>query len=640
MASKNKPKSDSKKSNRTTQQHSDQNLTDVEQEADAASDTDALAPEQEHTDKDADDFATVAIEDKTELELPPDLSEPEEATDAEIDDDKTVIMPPAKGFIENSDTSPEPNIKKTKIGMSPAVRETVESQQERAHKQQSVTQPSASKQTKIGPGMLLKGRYDLFEKLGEGGMGVVYKALDRRDVEAGNTIFIAIKVLNDEYKSNPDVLKALHSEARKTQQLAHPNIITVFDFDRDSDAVFMTMEYMNGATLDYLIKSNPNGMNLKDALHIIEQLGNALSYAHSNLVIHCDFKPGNIFVDRANHVKILDFGIARLSSLTQANRFDAGILGALTPAYASLEMLQGEPPDPRDDIYAFACVIYELLTGKHPFNRNDARRAKYNNQKPKEIKSLNRKQWQALKKALAFDRAQRTRSIEDLIHGLHSRNDTWVYALGGIAVAAGLAFYFSDLYLPGMQPAKQNETEQTVNTDRFTDRTGESDTIVSSSTFPPQDTTAKKPMETSVAGKNKLDILPSQQQTKVALGKIKVWTAKSRYKIGENLEVNFTVDKPMYVRVALIDSNGEVTELFPNPYQENNFCQPGKEYQIPPKNSDLELTIFGPAGVDKIRAIAKPKPFTSELMKFSKSGELIGTDKDAVIIGATEYRIR
>ncbi len=569
------------------------------------------------------DFATIANEDKTELETPSLLNNDKLSSEDEFDQDKTVILPPDK---QHSVISGVPAAtqkpKKTKLGMPPGVREAAASKQQN---QSSKSTEESSNEPKVGPGKVLKGRYDLFEKLGEGGMGVVYKALDRRDVEAGNTIFIAIKVLNDAYKSNPDVLKALHSEARKTQQLKHPNIITVFDFDRDDDAVFMTMEYMNGATLDYMIKSNPNGLKFKDVISVIDQLGHALSFAHSNRVIHCDFKPGNIFIDRANNAKILDFGIARVSSLTQANRFDAGILGALTPAYASLEMLQGDDPDPRDDIYAFACVIYELLTGRHPFNRNDARRAKYNNQKPKEIKSLNRKQWHALKKALAFDRAQRSKNIEELLNGLHGRNDTWLYALGGVVVAAGVGLYISNTNLPNMSEdsaSKPDKTEIPVKTPEL-----------SSEIDKEPNERISKPVTAVVKPIQK----PEPYQN---LGKIKVWTEKSRYKIGDNLQVNFSVEKPMYVRVALIDSNGEVTQLFPNPYQENNYCQPGIEYQIPPKNSDLELTIFGPTGVDHITAVAKPKQFSAEVMKFSKTGKLIGTDKQGLVIGSVEYRIR
>ena len=251
----------------------------------------------------------------------------------------------------------------------------------------------------IVPGSVLKDRFELLEVIGRGGMGTVFKALDRRDIEAGQSSFLAIKVLNNEYKTDPDVLKALHSEARKTQQLAHPNIVTVYDFDRDGDSVFMTMEFMEGVSLDKVIKTNPHGLKVHEAHIIIDQMGTALAYAHSQLVIHSDFKPANVFIDRNERVKVLDFGIARLADIARLSGFDAGILGGLTAAYASLEMLQGEPPDPRDDIYALACVVYELLTGKHPYNRESAKQAKNKNLRPERKNPLiknNGKHWKKL----------------------------------------------------------------------------------------------------------------------------------------------------------------------------------------------------------------------------------------------------
>ena len=233
-----------------------------------------------------------------------------------------------------------------------------------------------SDKTKIsGTGSLLKNRFDLLEVIGSGGMGTVFKSLDRRDIEAGNSAFIAIKVINDEYKNDSDLLKALHSETRKTQALAHPNIVTVYDFDRDGDTVFMTMEFIDGAPLDKVIKTNPKGMSPNKAMKIISKMAQALIYAHSKNIIHLDFKPSNVFVDLKNHVKVFDFGIARLANSAFSRGFDASVLGGLTPSYASLEMFKNETPDPRDDLYALACVSYELLSGQHPFNRASAETA-------------------------------------------------------------------------------------------------------------------------------------------------------------------------------------------------------------------------------------------------------------------------
>lgn len=273
----------------------------------------------------------------------------------------------------------------------------------------------------ITTGSVLKNRFELLEVIGHGGMGVVYKAIDRRDIEAQHCLFLAIKVLNDEFEDDADLLKALHGEARKTQQLAHPNIVNVFDFDRDGSIVFMTMEYINGISLETLIKSKAAGVGTKETVKIVNQMASALIYAHSRHIIHSDFKPSNVFINDDNQVKVLDFGIARVVKNEQHSvSFDAGVLGGLTPAYASLEMLCDEEPAPADDIYALACVTYELLTGKHPFNGQRADVAMKASLAPEKVDGLNVRQWKALNKGLAFKKKNRFAEVEVFIEGLNA----------------------------------------------------------------------------------------------------------------------------------------------------------------------------------------------------------------------------
>ncbi|GLQ91185.1 protein kinase domain-containing protein [Dyella acidisoli] len=274
-------------------------------------------------------------------------------------------------------------------------------------------------------GMLLKGRFLLEREIGRGGMGVVYLARDERKVEARDRDpYVAVKVLNDEFRRHPDSLIALQREARRSQLLAHDNIVRVFDFDKDGTIVFMTMEYVDGQDLKALIREKAyNGLPLSQARLLIEGMAWALKRAHSAGVVHSDFKPGNVMVTRDGVPKVFDFGIARAGKHAsdasgEQTLFDAGTLGALTPAYASLEMIQGKEPTPSDDIYALGCVAFELLTGKHPFDKVSAEVALREGRKPPLVPGLTKRQYKALCDAVAFHGEQRLKNAVDLVEGL------------------------------------------------------------------------------------------------------------------------------------------------------------------------------------------------------------------------------
>jgi len=298
---------------------------------------------------------------------------------------------------------------------------------------------------------VLKERFVLERIVGKGGMGTVFSARDRRKEEAQDRFpYVAVKILNEDFKRHPESLKLLQREARKAQQLAHPNIVTVFDFDRDGGNVFIVMELLQGQSLDRVIKQAERGMPFADVMQIVGSLSQALAYAHKKNVVHSDFKPANAYVLEDGTVKILDFGIARAKQRDDApeaeqTRFRVDDLGALTPSYASLEMLDGGDPDPRDDIYALACVTYELLTGKHPFGRQPAKFAMEYNLKPPRPKGLSSRRWAALKHALAFKREDRTVSVEAFIAELSSeqRSSTvnWSVGVAGVAMIVGAAYW-------------------------------------------------------------------------------------------------------------------------------------------------------------------------------------------------------
>ncbi|MDQ0143979.1 hypothetical protein J2T05_005608 [Cupriavidus necator] len=302
-----------------------------------------------------------------------------------------------------------------------------------------------------GVGDTLNGRFVLEECLGVGGMGTVYKALDLRKLEASDRRpYIAIKVLNLQFSGHPKSLMALQREARKAQTLAHRNIVTVYDFDRDGPVVFLTMEYLSGSSLNHVLKA-PGfaGMPMARAMPIIHGMGNALAYAHERGFVHCDFKPANVFLTDNGEVKVIDFGIARgfLPPADESDRtvFDPGSLGGMTPAYASPEMFEHREPDPRDDIFALACVTYELLSGTHPYQRLSANQARAAGLKPAPLPQLGRTQWKTLREALSLDRETRTPTVAQFLQGMSAapsapaRTAQPLMAGGALAVLAGVA---------------------------------------------------------------------------------------------------------------------------------------------------------------------------------------------------------
>ncbi|WDS37800.1 protein kinase [Pseudoxanthomonas sp.] len=277
----------------------------------------------------------------------------------------------------------------------------------------------------VGAGDLLKGRFQLERELGRGGMGVVWLARDERKIEARDRDpFVAVKVLSDEFRRHPDSLVALQREARRSQQLAHDNIVRVYDFDKDGAIVYMTMEYVDGSDLKTLIREQAfNGLSLAKAWPLIEGVSRALARAHAAGIVHSDFKPGNVMVTRDGVPKVFDFGIARAGKHAgdaegEQTVFDASTLGALTPAYASLEMIRGEQPGPRDDIYALGCVCYELLTGKHPFGKVSAEVALREGRTPPLVPGLTRRQQRTLAQSVAFEAKGRLADVQSLLDGM------------------------------------------------------------------------------------------------------------------------------------------------------------------------------------------------------------------------------
>src|SRR5262245_35029323 len=211
------------------------------------------------------------------------------------------------------------------------------------------------------------GHYQIHSRLGEGGMGIVFKA---RDTHLDR--FVAIKVLPPERVADPDRRRRFAQEAKAASALNHPNIITVHDISNAAGTDFIVMEYVHGKTLGQVIPRR--GLKLKGILNYATRIADALAKAHAAGIVHRDLKPGNIMVDEGGLVKVLDFGLAKLTETPQVGEEeltgkmppwtdDGTVLG--TAAYMSPEQAGGKPADARSDIVSFGSVLYEMVTGQH-----------------------------------------------------------------------------------------------------------------------------------------------------------------------------------------------------------------------------------------------------------------------------------
>lgn len=298
----------------------------------------------------------------------------------------------------------------------------------------------------LGPGSVIKQRFLLVKELGRGGMGRVYSARDLVHEAAGEReAWVAIKLLSEGFKDHPEALHMLQQETQKARQLAHPNIATVYDFDRDGELVYMTMELLTGQSLDaYLKQRQFQPSEPREVYPIISDIAQGLMYAHQRGIVHSDIKPSNIFLTETG-AKLLDFGIARAVKRSDAQPEETGFI-ALTPGYASLEMFLGEPPDPRDDIYAFACICYQLFSGEHPYHKRTAQEALQLGLVPERIKALKERQWRALLEGLALQREQRSASVDEFVGGLlPRRREPWKlasYLLIVLSLLSGGYYFF------------------------------------------------------------------------------------------------------------------------------------------------------------------------------------------------------
>ena len=210
-------------------------------------------------------------------------------------------------------------------------------------------------QTKVvGP----DGRYRIERKLGQGAMGTVFLGKDQllfRDV--------ALKKLSADGNSDQNLVTRFQQEARALARLSHPNIVQIYDFVREEDRYWIAMEYVEGKDLDTLISQNGK-YEEAEAIGLCINIAEAMDYAHNRGVVHRDFKPSNVIVNLSGEPKVMDFGLAKLTQSNTAT-MEGSLIGS--PAFMSPEQAMGKPADERSDIYALGVTLYQLLTGKLPF---------------------------------------------------------------------------------------------------------------------------------------------------------------------------------------------------------------------------------------------------------------------------------
>jgi len=273
-------------------------------------------------------------------------------------------------------------------------------------------------------GQTLSGRYKIEELLGQGGMSSVYKAMDpnlRR--------VVAIKMVHPHLSNDPSFMKRFEEEAAAIASLRHPNIVQVFDFNTDDDVNYMVMEFIPGETLQARLKrlNNQNKkMSVAEAIHITSGVCAGLNYAHKRGMVHRDIKPANIMLDINNQPVLMDFGIVKIVG-SAAHTLTGAVVG--TANYMAPEVIRSEPADQRSDIYSLGITLYEMLSGKPPFDADSAMTImmmhlndslpnieELRNDIPKELVTI-------LEKSLAKNRNDRYQTAEDFANDLKRINE-------------------------------------------------------------------------------------------------------------------------------------------------------------------------------------------------------------------------
>jgi formylglycine-generating enzyme required for sulfatase activity len=303
-------------------------------------------------------------------------------------------------------------------------------------------------QDSVAVGDVLMDRYKLVALIGEGGMSRVYKATDSGvTTRPSPEPFIAVKVLTRPIDADHGSFSAFRDQVQKLRGLAHPNIVRTFGCDRDGSTVFITMEYLAGPSLHTKIHGGAvvgaplPGLDRDEPRPIILAIADALDYAHRHDVVHGDLKPGNVIVLGRGEIKVVDFAIASWVARPEPalERREAAYpkTPAVTPLYASPQLMARQKPEPADDVYALACLAYELLTGTHPLHAGaGAQSPKF---PPPRRAGLSAPQYSALVHGLQRDRSKRTPTVKQFVAEFSAPERGGGWKSGAVARAIGLS---------------------------------------------------------------------------------------------------------------------------------------------------------------------------------------------------------
>jgi serine/threonine-protein kinase len=288
---------------------------------------------------------------------------------------------------------------------------------------------------------ILNNRYKLLQRAGAGGMASVYKG---QDLMLGR--LVAVKVLHQSLTGNADFLRRFQQEAYAAANLSHPNIVTVHDIGQDGHHYYIVMEYVEGQTLKQLIRQQVNdtgqALPINQALDLAIQICAGIGYAHRANLVHCDVKAQNVLITRDNRVKVADFGIARAASQSLPEN-DYQVWG--TPQYFSPEQAAGEAATPASDVYSIGVILFEMLTGRLPFeaDAHTALAIKHLRETPPPVTAFNpavpMQIERVIAKVLSKEPAGRYRTADQLGRILTTYRDSSLEETGPVSVVAGPA---------------------------------------------------------------------------------------------------------------------------------------------------------------------------------------------------------